>query len=376
MQEGGGGGDGMHQLLSILADGEEQARRLLGEVPAAADDQLPLPANKECCRAVAQQLRCTFLKAIAAAKAIEAAAGGGGASGTDSPRSAEESSGAGGVATRVAQDSQGIPKRSRKGLPRWTEKFRIAEASFECTPDDGLSWRKYGQKDILGARFPRGYYRCTYRNTQGCQATKQVQRSDADQAVFDLTYQGEHTCHQKQRPAADAPAVAAARDGGHHPLAATAPIMQEPDVQLLAGLRVETGGLPPSSSFHGHDVSGFSFPCASSAGFLPVELGGQGQLPAGGSCFSPASFASPAVATTLAGSDYFAVTLAGTRGAPGTSELGEVVSAATSSSAAALAVSDYPVYGYHPYQLHQDDDDDLDTLFGHPSSSHGQHGDA
>uniref|UniRef100_A0ACD5XW90 Uncharacterized protein n=1 Tax=Avena sativa TaxID=4498 RepID=A0ACD5XW90_AVESA len=383
MQEGGGADVGMHLLLGILADGEEQARRLLGELPAA-DGQLPLPA-KECCRAVAHQLRCTLGKAIAVAKAIEAAHGGG-ASGTDSPRSAEESSGAGGVATRDAtqpQESQGIPKR-RKGLPRWTEKFRIADASLEYTPDDGLSWRKYGQKDILGARFPRGYYRCTYRNAQGCPATKQVQRSDADLAVFDVTYQGEHTCHQiKQRPA---DAVAAARDGGHHPLAATAapvtPSQEPDDVQLLASfkndLRVDIGGLPPaSSSFHGHDVSnsaaGFSYPYASSAGFLPVEYRGQGQLPAGGSCFSPASFVSPAVATTLADSDYFSVTLAGTRGAPVASELGEVVSAATSSSA--TAAFDYPMYEYQ-YQLRHDDDD-LDTLFGHPSSSsHGQHGDA
>lgn len=26
---------------------------------------------------------------------------------------------------------------------------------IEGTPDDGYSWRKYGQKDILGAKFPR-----------------------------------------------------------------------------------------------------------------------------------------------------------------------------------------------------------------------------
>jgi hypothetical protein len=110
MQEGGGG-DSMHLLLSILADGEEQARRLLRELPPAADDQLPLPAN-ECCRGVARQIQCTFRKAIAVAKAIEPA--GGAASGTDSPRSADESSGAAGMATRdavQAQERQGICKR-------------------------------------------------------------------------------------------------------------------------------------------------------------------------------------------------------------------------------------------------------------------------
>ncbi|KAM0847620.1 hypothetical protein ACQ4PT_054900 [Festuca glaucescens] len=375
MQEGGGG-DSMHLLLSILADGEEQARRLLGELPPAADDPLPLPAE-ECCRGVARQLRCTFGKAIAVAKAIEAAHGG--ASGTDSPRSADESSGAGGTASRdatQAQESQGICKR-RKGLPRWTQKFRIPDANLEYTPDDGLSWRKYGQKDILGARFPRGYYRCTYRNAKGCPATKHVQRSDADLAVFNVTYQGAHTCHQKQRntdAAPPPPAAAAARDGGHHPP------LQDPDVQMLASfknsLKVETDGPPASASFHGHDVSAaaFSFPYPTSAGFSPVDCAGYDQLPAGsGGCFSAAPFFSPA-ATTSAESGYFSVAAhfpaVGTRG-PESSELGEVVSAATSSAAVATRFDN----SLYEYQLHDDDLNSFVPMFGHPSS-HDQHGDA
>src|SRR5262249_49847689 len=42
----------------------------------------------------------------------------------------------------------------------------------------------------------RGYYRCTHRNVQGCLATKQVQRSDEDPTIFDITYRGRHTCAQ------------------------------------------------------------------------------------------------------------------------------------------------------------------------------------
>lgn len=42
----------------------------------------------------------------------------------------------------------------------------------------------------------RSYYRCTFRNTQNCCATKQVQRSDGDPTIFDVTYRGEHTCSQ------------------------------------------------------------------------------------------------------------------------------------------------------------------------------------
>ena len=40
----------------------------------------------------------------------------------------------------------------------------------------------------------RAYYRCTHRNVQGCLATKQVQRSDEDSSVFEVTYRGRHTC--------------------------------------------------------------------------------------------------------------------------------------------------------------------------------------
>lgn len=42
----------------------------------------------------------------------------------------------------------------------------------------------------------RGYYRCTYRNVQGCLATKQVQKSDEDPMVCQITYKGRHTCTQ------------------------------------------------------------------------------------------------------------------------------------------------------------------------------------
>lgn len=42
----------------------------------------------------------------------------------------------------------------------------------------------------------RGYYRCTHRNLQGCLATKQVQRSDDDPTIFEITYRGKHSCSQ------------------------------------------------------------------------------------------------------------------------------------------------------------------------------------
>ncbi|KAJ6972475.1 WRKY transcription factor 6 [Populus alba x Populus x berolinensis] len=87
--------------------------------------------------------------------------------------------------------------KKRKIQPRWTEQVKVCSGTgLEGPLDDGYSWRKYGQKDILGANFPRGYYRCTHRHSQGCLATKQVQRSDEDHSIFEVTYRGRHTCSQ------------------------------------------------------------------------------------------------------------------------------------------------------------------------------------
>ncbi|XVE77261.1 hypothetical protein DITRI_Ditri13aG0048000 [Diplodiscus trichospermus] len=87
--------------------------------------------------------------------------------------------------------------KKRKTTSGWTEQVRVcSETSFEGPLDDGYCWRKYGQKDILGSNFPRGYYRCTHRHSQGCLATKQVQRSNEDQTIFEVKYRGRHTCNQ------------------------------------------------------------------------------------------------------------------------------------------------------------------------------------
>ncbi|XP_047154364.1 uncharacterized protein LOC124825720 [Vigna umbellata] len=74
----------------------------------------------------------------------------------------------------------------------------VKEIRTDQTLDDGFSWRKYGQKNVLGAKYPRAYYRCTHKSTQGCPATKQVQRLDGDPTTFELTYIGTHSCTQKQ----------------------------------------------------------------------------------------------------------------------------------------------------------------------------------
>ncbi|XP_073136838.1 probable WRKY transcription factor 53 [Henckelia pumila] len=93
------------------------------------------------------------------------------------------------------QDNMNASKK-RKMQHTWTERVRVdSENGLEGPTDDGFSWRKYGQKYILGAKYPRSYYRCTYRHVQNCWATKQVQRSDDDLTMFDITYKGSHTCN-------------------------------------------------------------------------------------------------------------------------------------------------------------------------------------
>lgn len=41
-------------------------------------------------------------------------------------------------------------------MPMWTEQVKLYLGTApEGSMEDGYSWRKYGQKDILGAKFPR-----------------------------------------------------------------------------------------------------------------------------------------------------------------------------------------------------------------------------
>ncbi|PKI46171.1 hypothetical protein CRG98_033429 [Punica granatum] len=65
----------------------------------------------------------------------------------------------------------------------------------EIPPEDGFTWKKYGQKEILGSLYPRSYYRCTHQKLYHCPAKKQVQRLDSDPDTFQVTYRGNHTCH-------------------------------------------------------------------------------------------------------------------------------------------------------------------------------------
>nr|XP_011469998.1 PREDICTED: TMV resistance protein N-like isoform X2 [Fragaria vesca subsp. vesca] len=87
---------------------------------------------------------------------------------------------------RLGSKDQTNSYKLRKNM----ERIRIRSSTF----DDGLPWRKYGQKDILGASYPRAYFRCTRKYDQGCQATKQVQQIQDNPKMYETTYIGQHTC--------------------------------------------------------------------------------------------------------------------------------------------------------------------------------------
>nr|CAB3473778.1 unnamed protein product [Digitaria exilis] len=117
--------------------------------------------------------------------------------------------------------------KKRKTLPKCSTQVRVSAVQDVTPLDDGLSWRKYGQKDILGAKYPRSYFRCTHRHTQSCHASKQVQRTDGDPLLFDVVYHGHHTCAQAQGAAAVGNQLAPGAEPSHAAAAAAAgPVLQ------------------------------------------------------------------------------------------------------------------------------------------------------
>ncbi|KAJ0245826.1 WRKY transcription factor 70 [Hirschfeldia incana] len=84
---------------------------------------------------------------------------------------------------------RGCYKRKKKA-DTWTVESTLLE--------DAFSWRKYGKKEILNAKFPRSYFRCTHKYTQGCKATKQVQKLELEPRMFSITYIGNHTCNTEE----------------------------------------------------------------------------------------------------------------------------------------------------------------------------------
>nr|QIL87967.1 putative WRKY transcription factor 53 [Lilium longiflorum] len=75
---------------------------------------------------------------------------------------------------------------------------QVAGVGVDGQLGDGHNWRKYGQKNIQYAKYPRCYYRCSYSETRNCPARKQVQQSDENLSAFEITYIQTHTCYPSE----------------------------------------------------------------------------------------------------------------------------------------------------------------------------------
>ncbi|XWS47897.1 hypothetical protein CRYUN_Cryun13aG0025300 [Craigia yunnanensis] len=93
-----------------------------------------------------------------------------------------------------AEIGEDVPKakKGRNGVRKVIRVPAISSMIADIPPDE-YSWRKFGQKLILGSPYPRNYYRCIKRHI-GCPATKLVERFPDDPSMFIVTYRGEH-CH-------------------------------------------------------------------------------------------------------------------------------------------------------------------------------------
>ncbi|KAI3819146.1 hypothetical protein L1987_12970 [Smallanthus sonchifolius] len=92
-----------------------------------------------------------------------------------------------------------VPVKTKRGCYKRKKGSSIFTKVTSTMVDDGYAWRKYGQKVIINSKHQRNYYRCTYKFEQGCQATKQVQKTDDESPKYSITYHQHHTCKNLQR---------------------------------------------------------------------------------------------------------------------------------------------------------------------------------
>ncbi|XP_042424037.1 probable WRKY transcription factor 41 [Zingiber officinale] len=305
-------------LLRLLSQAEQQTRQLIGEVNAAENHY-----HRE---VLLQQILSNLKEAIATAKLMEPEpplashlppqvqpSSSPPVSNCSSPRS--ESS----ERVLFKEHERREMCKKRKTLPKWTNRVRVVGGRLAEGLEDGHSWRKYGQKEILGAMHPRGYYRCTHRNTAGCLATKQVQRLDDDPCVFDITYRGDHTCLRNPQalltPAVEEPATSQSHDRSPPLLQEIEDPLHEQQSQALS--------------------SDFFLPCSSNqmASFPPQSLAfsSMAAVDHNNDCYT-GSISPLFVSAVTWDSNHFSVTpshVAVRPNATPDSELAEIVSAAT-----------------------------------------------
>ncbi|KAM3411151.1 hypothetical protein ACQJBY_003037 [Aegilops geniculata] len=101
--------------------------------------------------------------------------------------------GSGGGGARSGAIARTRKARHRRGIHGEELPFKVTLT--ETPENDGFHWRKYGEKKILNAVFPRSYYRCGYCDEHRCPAKKLVQQqNNSDPPVFMVTLMNDHTC--------------------------------------------------------------------------------------------------------------------------------------------------------------------------------------
>ncbi|KAG6513137.1 hypothetical protein ZIOFF_023445 [Zingiber officinale] len=96
-------------------------------------------------------------------------------------------------ALAALQSSERLAGEKRKASRKEEDKWAVVTT---VPYEDGHQWRKYGQKSINNAEHPRSYFRCTYKEEQGCEAKKTVQQEDGhvDPPKLTVEYTARHTC--------------------------------------------------------------------------------------------------------------------------------------------------------------------------------------
>ncbi|PWZ34796.1 putative WRKY transcription factor 46 [Zea mays] len=93
-----------------------------------------------------------------------------------------------GLSPPESSPRSGRNNNRRRDRPSWV---RLTHTPYF----DGHLWRKYGQKKIKDAEYPRLYFRCSYREDRQCLASKLLQqKNDDDPPLYEVTYTYEHTC--------------------------------------------------------------------------------------------------------------------------------------------------------------------------------------
>ncbi|KAG6523421.1 hypothetical protein ZIOFF_013278 [Zingiber officinale] len=137
-----------------------------------------------------------------------------------------------------------------EGLILWFQLQDVAAAIMEVP----------GEAELAFLDRRRAYFRCAHRASHGCPAKKQVQRSDDDPSVYDVTYHGDHTCLEQHDQEQSAAALKVEGEEEYF-VGQVAPSFGPMEEQFFSSSPYQFG------SFHGAESSS-----------LPMEFDGDGEI--------------------------------------------------------------------------------------------------